>query len=83
MGGGGRGEGGSSRARAVFLAFPSSHDTAPPCPITTPAGSYVPTDKSYEKMGGNPHIVKLVPTTLSDIYAPAYYHLVWGSQLER
>jgi len=44
-------------------------------------GSYVPTDKTYEKMGGNPHIVKMVPTTKSDNFAPAYYHLVWGSQL--
>ena len=44
-------------------------------------GGYMPADKSYEKMSGNPHIVKLVPTTMADEFTPAYYHLVWGSQL--
>ena len=47
-------------------------------------GTYQPADESYEYMSGNPHIVKLVPNTVTtdNRYQPAYYHLVWGSKKE-
>merc|ERR1719502_800049 len=63
---------------AVNIWGASATSTLP----TSTRGSHAATDSSYEKMGGNPHIVKMVPTSMSDTYEPAYYHLVWGSQLQ-
>lgn len=35
-----------------------------------------------ETMGGNPHVVRLVPKGVKDKYSPAFYHLLWASQLD-